>query len=138
MARLAYYGYNEALQAVEQMDDAMRERIQRALEMAGAQLAESLRQETSVFKHPTGELASKIKPGPVQMTRMESYVEVWAHGQYKGLRGKPRRAETVAFVKERGRGGRAIMPADPWITRGREKATPIINSIMREIVGGEG
>lgn len=131
MATLRFWGYNEQLTAFESLEEGMQQRIRRALELSAgvseAQLKEEARQS---FKHPTGELAGKVKPGPMTLGRVSSFIEVWAQGQYRGRRGRSRRAATVAFVLEYGRND---MAANPWNARASEKSEAPIQRLMEEV-----
>ena len=132
MASLEFWGYNEQLAAFDEMDAGLQQRIRRALELSAGVLADQLKAEgANTFKEPTGELEGKVKPGPMTLDRLSSFIEVWAQGSYTGVRGRPRRAETVAFVLEY---GREDMPANPWNARAVDKSEMPIRRFMQEII----
>ena len=122
--------------ALTREDEGLRRRIASAMDMAAGALEEAIR-ETGAKKFsgkkPGVPLESLTKRGPLVNTGDSFLVEVWPQGSYTGIRGKPRRAETVAFVQEY---GRSDMPAKPWIKPGTRKARKKVNSILEEIVKG--
>ena len=122
--------------ALTREDEGLRRRITSAMDMAAGALEEAIR-ETGAKKFsgkkPGVPLESLTKRGPLVSTGDSFLVEVWPQGSYTGIRGKPRRAETVAFVQEY---GRSDMPAKPWIKPGTRKARKKVNSILEEIVKG--
>lgn len=122
--------------ALTREDEGLRRRITSAMDMAAGALEEAIR-ETGAKKFsgkkPGVPLESLTKRGPLVNTGDSFLVEVWPQGSYTGIRGKPRRAETVAFVQEY---GRSDMPAKPWIKPGTRKARKKVNSILEEIVKG--
>lgn len=136
MAKLTVTGMDGLIVALAKEDEGIRRRINSAMNMAAGALEESI-SDTGAKKFsgkkPGTPLESLVKRGPIINTGDSFLVQVWPQGSYTGIRGKPRRAETVAFVQEY---GRSDMPAKPWIKPGTRKAKKKVNSILAEIVKG--
>ena len=112
--------------------DGVMARMEKGLQAGAQVLAQSLQKEAAgSFKAPTGELGGKIKADrAVRRTLIGASIEVYARGSYKGRRGKPRRAATVAFVLEYGR--RYDMEANPWNKRASEASAEAVGEAIRK------
>ena len=138
MAKLSVIGMDGLIVALAKEDEGIRKRITSAMDMAAGALEESITETGAKQfsgKKPGSPLESLVRRGPLVNTGNSFLVQVWPQGSYTGIRGKPRRAETVAFVQEYGRGD---MPAKPWMGPGTRKAKKKVNSILEEIVKGGG
>ena len=136
MAKLSVVGMDGLIVALAKEDEGIRKRITAAMDMAAGAVEETIREAGAKQfsgKKPGAPLESLVRRGPIINTGDSFMVQVWPQGSYTGIRGKPRRAETVAFVQEY---GRSDMPAKPWIKPGTRKAKKKVNSILAEIVKG--
>ena len=110
-------------------------RMERGLQAGAQVLADALKNEAaSSFKAPTGELAGKVSADrSVKYVGASSRsIEVYARGTYKGRRGRPRRAATVSFVLEYGRG--SDMAPNPWNRRASDASSDAVGeAISREM-----
>lgn len=136
MAKISVVGLDGIIAKMTAEDANLKKRIATAMDMAAAVAEESMQREgAKVFtgRKPGAPLESLVRRGAMLNLGDAFMVEVWPQGSYTGIRGKPRRAETVAFVQEYGRTG---MPARPWIKPGTRKAKKKVSSILAEIVQG--
>ena len=110
MARYEFDGIDKLMAQTETDANTVIQRIERGLFRSGEILVKALREETKErFIAPTGELASKVKADrTIKRMGSQRSIEVYARGTYRGKRGSPRRAATVAFVQEYGRGDGAV------------------------------
>lgn len=136
MARYEFDGIDALMAQMETDANTVMERIERGLFRGGEILAQALKQETTTFKAPTGELAGKVKADrTIKRTGSGRSIEVYAQGTYKGKRGSARRAATVGFVVEYGR--RNDMEGNPWNARAREKTGDAIGEAISEEMFGK-
>jgi len=136
MARFVYEGYDDVIQQADRAGEEMHARVERALRMSADVLVEELkRQERDTFKGPTGEMGRILEESP-ELTVSSDYsqVIVYPKGDYTGIRGRPRRAATIAFVLEAGRPGH--LEPNPWNARAARAAKKRINSIIEETLRG--
>lgn len=136
MAKVSVIGLDGLIVEMERADARLKERITTAMDMAAGVVEESISSVGAANfkgKKPSVPLESLVKRGTMRSTGDAYIVEVWPQGSYTGTRGKPRRAETVAFVQEYGRTG---MEAKPWIKPGTRRASKKVNSILAEVVKG--
>lgn len=136
MAKITVDGLNGLLIQMTKADATLETRICKVMEMAAEVTAESVTaegQKKFKGKKPGVPLEDMVKPGPTLFTDDAVLIEVWPQGTYTGIRGKPRRAETVGFVLEY---GRTDMAARRWFKPGTRKATKKVNSIIMELQGG--
>ena len=137
MARFLYDGYDDVIRETERAGEEMRGRIERALKMSADVLVEALKtEERETFKAPTGEMGRILAETPVTTVSSNySQTVVYPGGDYVGIRGKPRRAATIAFVLEAGISER--LDANPWNARADKKARKRINTIIEDTLRGE-
>ena len=136
MARFVDEGYDAVIQQADRAGEEMHARVERALRMSADILVEELkRQERDTFKAPTGEMGRILEESP-ELTVSSDYsqVVVYPKGDYTGIRGKPRRAATIAFVLEAGRPGH--LAANPWNARADRAAKKRINTIVEQTLRG--
>lgn len=137
MARMVFEGYDGLIRETERAGQEMGERITRALRLASDEIVAALQEEErTTFKAPTGEMGEILARSP-EITKGAgvSFLEVYPGGDYVG-RGRPRRAATIAFVLEAGRGEN--MPANPWNARAAKKYKRRVNSIIQDTLKGGG
>jgi len=136
MARFVYEGYDEVIRQTGEGGEQLKERIERALRLSADVLIEELkRQERDTFKAPTGEMGRILEQSPeLTVSSGLSQVIVYPNGDYTGIRGRPRRAATIAFVLESGRPGH--LAANPWNARADRAAKKRINSIVEQTLRG--
>ena len=136
MAKISVAGLDGLIVKMTKEDAGLQKRIRTSMEMAAGVMEESIRgagAQKFRGKKPGVPLESLVKRGGVINMGDAFFVEVWPQGSYTGIRGKPRRAETVAFVQEY---GRTNMAANPWIKTGTRRARKKVSSILEEIVKG--
>jgi hypothetical protein len=136
MARFVYEGYDEVIRQADRAGEEMHGRVERALKLSADILIEELkRQERDTFKAPTGEMGRILEKTP-ELTVSSDYsqVIVYPKGDYTGIRGKPRRAATIAFVLESGRPGH--LEPNPWNARADRAAKKRINGIIEQTLRG--
>ena len=136
MARFVYEGYDQVIRQADQDGERLQERVERALRLSADVLVEELkRQERDTFKAPSGEMGRILDASP-ELTVSSDYsqVIVYPNGDYTGIRGRPRRAATIAFVLEAGRPGH--LQANPWNARADRAARKRINSIIEQTLRG--
>lgn len=136
MAKISVVGLDGLIVKMEKEDSGLQKRIRTSMEMAAGVMEESIRgagAQKFRGKKPGVPLESLVRRGTVINAGDAYFVEVWPQGSYTGIRGKPRRAETVAFVQEY---GRTNMAANPWIKTGTRRARKKVSSILEEIVKG--
>lgn len=130
MARLEYTGYDDFIRANDERSRRLAERIDKALRLAAQAVVEALQhEESTTFKAPTGEMGRILAASPrYSHAPGSSSAEVYPDGDYVG-QFKPRRAATIAFVLEHGKGD---APANPWNKRASAKSRPRVSSIIEE------
>ena len=136
MARFVYEGYDQVIQQADRAGEEMHGRIERALRLSAEAMVEALQEEErNTFKAPTGEMGRILAETPVYTVSSSlAQAVVYPGGDYTGIRGRPRRAATIAFVLESGRPGH--LAANPWNARASRKAKRRINSIVEETLRG--
>lgn len=136
MARFVYEGYDQVIGQADRAGEEMHARVERALRMSADILVQELqREEKDTFKAPTGEMGRIIEESPeITVASDYSQVIVYPKGDYTGIRGRPRRAATIAFVLEAGRPGH--LEPNPWNARAARAAKKRINSIIEETLRG--
>lgn len=136
MAKLEVRGLGAIRVDFEHMADGLSQRVRTAMDSAAQALARSVQDAGArAFrgKKPDEPLESLVAPGPPLITRDFWTIEVWPHGDYTGIRGKPRPAVKVGFVMEYGHSG---MRATRWFSRGTKQAERRVQDILDEIIGG--
>lgn len=137
MARFSYEGYDEIIRQTERAGGELHKRIERALKLSAELLVEALKaEEKNSFKAPSGEMGEILTRSPeITISSDYSMAEVYPRGDYVGIRGRPRRAATIAFVLENGKPGH--LEANPWNARASKNARKRINSIVNESLRGD-
>lgn len=133
MARYEFDGIDQLMRELDTDAREVMNRVEHGLMQGGEILQKALREEAAAtFKEPTGELAGKVRADKtIKRAGSARSIEVYARGTYKGRRGKPRRAATVAFVLEYGHDTQA---ANPWNRNAREKSADRIGeAISKEL-----
>jgi len=136
MARFVYDGYDEVIGQADRAGEELHGRVERALKLSADILIEELkRQERDTFKAPTGEMGRILEETP-ELTVSSDYsqVVVYPKGNYTGIRGRPRRAATIAYVLESGRPGH--LEPNPWNARADRAAKKRINGIIEQTLRG--
>ena len=131
MAKITFAGYDELIRANDARGRMLRERIAKALRLSAETIVSALqREERESFKAPSGEMGRILEASPeYAYGAAQSSVDVYPGGDYTGVRGKPRRAATIAFVLEHGHGDQ---PANPWNRRAASASKRRVNAIIEE------
>ena len=137
MAQYKYEGYDEVIRQADSAGAEMHRRMERAAHLAAEELIRALKdEERNTFKAPTGEMGRILEETPVY-TVSSDYTEavVYPGGDYTGIRGRPRRAATIAFVLENGRPEH--VDPNPWNARAARKARKRIDGIIEQTLRGD-
>lgn len=137
MATISFSGIDEMMQEFSSDIETLDARCVRAVQAGAEVLVQFLREETASFKNPTGEMAQLVEPvGEVvhDASAWEQYV--YPKGNYRGRRGKPRRAADIAFVLEYGREGHGKIKANNWNERAEIAGEPFIAMAVDDALDG--
>ena len=131
MAKITIDGLDQIMGGLNRKGGRLRGVITEALQMSAKALTEQLKKEDmSSFRAPTGELGGHLTTSPVGHAAGASMIDVYAKGNYIGVRGAPRRAGLVAAMVEN-------KHKNPWNARAMKRSEKRINAIIAETLRGE-